>query len=104
MRPDTARHPALTLTLHRRPQRSKTYAVGSPSYEVTRGIARWLVDHFSQRLSVAYRPSTATGRSLMNVKIPAATNINVSFLPTLQVTNHQRLRQRKQYVSRASPR
>jgi len=46
MRPDTARHPALTLTLHRRPQRRKTYPVGFPGYEVTRGIARWLVDHF----------------------------------------------------------
>jgi len=77
MRPDTARHPALTLTLHRRPQRRKTYAVGSPSYEVTRGIARWLVDHFSYCPRVANRPSTAPGRSLMNVKSPTATNIKL---------------------------
>ena len=80
MRPDTARHPALTLTLHRRPQRRNTYAAGG-------------------------EPSINRARTFSyESEIPAAININASLLANvIRVEHHLCLRQIKQYVSRAGP-
>jgi hypothetical protein len=68
IRPDTARHPALTLTLHRRPQRRKTAWPDPCVMKSPQGIARSLGKHFSQSL-VADRPANVPGRSVMNVKL-----------------------------------
>ena len=68
------------------------------------GIARWLVYRFAQCPCV--EPSGNRARMFSyECEIPAATNINVSFLPKVTGDENPRcLRQIKQYVSRAGPR
>jgi hypothetical protein len=79
IRLDTARHPALTLTLHRRPQRRNTYAAGSPSYEVIWPHCSLVGDHFAQ--CGGGEPSVNRARTFSyESEIPAATNINANLL------------------------
>jgi hypothetical protein len=74
IRPDTARHPALTLTLHGRPQRLKNYAAESSVMKLP-GCICSLAGYFAPMRLVVNRPANMPERFLMNVKSRLATNI-----------------------------
>ena len=102
IRPDTARHPALTLTLHRRPQPRTNSGPVPPVMNSLASPGGWLTK--IDRCSVANRSATVPERFFMNVKFqPQRMNVNLSDLNQKSGGLHQCLRQVKQHVSSARP-